>query len=147
MPRSRTLRMTSITSSISTWFRPGHHLVAQQQLRLHRQRLRQFQALAARPAELVGALVDVAAQADEIEAARAPPRAPARSSCGSLAVAEQRADRDVVEHRQAGKRPHDLERAADAEAGAAEGRQRRSMRLALEQDVARARRQRAADRG
>ena len=30
--------------------------------------------------------------------------------------AEQRAHRDVVEHRQAGKRPHDLKGAADAEA-------------------------------
>ena len=44
-----------------------HHLVAQQHLRLHGERLGEFEALAAWPAEFVGALVCEFAQADEIE--------------------------------------------------------------------------------
>ena len=102
---------------------PGHDLVAQQQLRLHGQRLGEFQPLAARAAELVGALVDDLPSPTKSRCARAFSRASARLG-RPFAVSEQRADRDIVEHRQAGEGPHDLEGAADAEPRAAEGGQR-----------------------
>ena len=108
-----------MTSSISTWFKPGHDLVAEQHLRLHRQRLGQLQAFAVRAAEFIGPLVDDLAQTHELETFA---RLFARHGQFWLAAAapEQRADGHVIQHRHDGKRPHDLESAAYAQPGAAE---------------------------
>src|SRR6185312_445608 len=122
----------------------GHDLVAEQELGLHRERLRELEALAARAAELIGALAGLCAHADLIEAG---PRFLARlrePRARAAAAAEQRADGDVVEHREPGERPHDLEGAADAEMGAAKCRQALDA-PALEDDLAGRRCERAAD--
>ena len=93
---------------------PGHDLIAQENLRLHRQGLCQLQPLAAGTSQFIRALIDISAKPDEIQLS-------ARLLAGfrqlglSASAPEQGAYRDVVENRQAGKRPHDLERASYAE--------------------------------
>ena len=76
---------------------PGHHFVTQQHLGLHGERFGEFKPLAVGAAEFLGALRRELAETDEVELgagflARFGEVALAR------AVAEQRADRDVVEH-------------------------------------------------
>ena len=46
---------------------PGHDLVAQQEPRLHGQRLGELQPLAVGAAQLIGALIDAPAEPDEIQ--------------------------------------------------------------------------------
>ena len=93
---------------------PRHDLIAQENLRLHRQGLCQLQPLAAGTSQFIRALIDIFAKPDEIQLS-------ARLLAGfrqlglSASASEQGAHRDVVQNRQAGKRPHDLEGASDAQ--------------------------------
>ena len=100
---------------------PGQHLVEQQQLRLGRERAREFEPLAAGDGQGVGRPIEHAAEAD---LARRPSSA-AASAVGARAMAQMRADADILAHDQAGERLHDLEGAGDAAPRAVVRRHRR----------------------
>ena len=87
----------------------GQHLVEQQELRLGRQRTREFQPLAAGDGQRIGRPVEHVGETDL-----------ARDLFGggerglARAVMQMRADQDVLAHREAGEGLHDLEGAGDA---------------------------------
>ena len=96
-------------SRISDGLSPAKHLIEQQQFRLGRKRARKLEPLAPGDGQRIGRPVEHVAQADVaadlLGDASARRRAP---------VVQMRADQDIVAHRQAGKRLHDLEGAGDA---------------------------------
>src|SRR5207253_9216240 len=108
-----------------------------------RERLGELEPLAVRPTERFRPLIHPPPEPGELQPL-------ARLLLGALAFAlatagaEERGDRDVLQHRQPGKRLHHLERATDAEARAFIGRQVLDP-AALEDDLPRRREQRAAD--
>src|SRR6185312_7673893 len=122
---------------------PGHDLVAQENLRLHRQRLCQLQPLAAGASQFIRALIDVPAKPDEIQLG-ARLLAGLRQLDLSASTPKEGAHRDVVQNRQAGKRPHDLKRAPYAEAGATIGGHA-GKRPSLKKNIPRTGSQRPAD--
>ena len=88
---------------------PGQHLVEQQQLRLGRQRAGKLEPLAPGDGQRVGRPVEHVGQADlAADLLGDGERRLAR------AMAQMRADQDVLAHRQAGEGLHDLEGAGDA---------------------------------
>ena len=102
--------MTGTMSRDLRWVEPGQHLVEQQQLRLGRERARQLEPLAAGDRQGGGRLVEHRAEAD----ARGDVVGGAPARRARSAMAQMRADRDVLAHRQPGEGLHDLEGARDA---------------------------------
>ena len=88
----------------------GQHLVEQQQPRLGRQRARKLEPLAAGDRQRRGRPVEQVAQARP----RARPRRRRQARRRARGRRQMRADRDVLPHRQARERLHDLEGAGDA---------------------------------
>ena len=72
----------------------GHHFIEQQNVGLHRQRLRQFEPLAIGDRQFVGGAVPHASEADEFEHLVRLRRG--RAHARAIALAEERANRDIL---------------------------------------------------
>ena len=114
-PWSRIFLMTSITSSTSTALRPAITSSSSSSFGRIASALASSSRLRSGPPSSSARWSDAPVETREFEPFARALRAPARDERLAAAAAEQRADRDVLQHRQAGKRLHHLEGAADAE--------------------------------
>ena len=109
MPRAQSARMTGTMSRNLGGVQSGQHLVEQKELRRGRERPGQFQALAAGHREGVRRPVEQIAETD-----LASDRLGNAERVGARGVTQIRADQNVVAHRNAAERLHDLEGPGDA---------------------------------
>ena len=110
MPRAAIARMSASAGSISTVFRPGVDFVEHQQLRLHREALRELESLAARQVSADAGL-SANPRAGRMSSARA--RLPGASAGGGVA-GKQRPGHTFSIAVMLRERLHDLECARDA---------------------------------